>query len=304
MDARRRGREARVSQQRATQQAKIGDRIITYEVVGPPDGHPVFLLHGMPGSSSGPRPRPIVLHRIGVRLISYDRPGYGGSTRQPGRSVVDAVHDVDLIAGELGIDRYAVVGRSAGGPHALAVAARRPNRVIAAAVLVSLAPSGALDLDWYGGMTRSNVDAYRGADNSRSTFAEHIRIRAERVQRDPESLVAVLRAEMSDADRRILDDPAIRRLLAEAYAEALRSGPYGWIDDALALRDHWGFELSEIRVPVRLWHGADDTFSPASHTRWLAERVPGCEVRVQSGAAHFGAVEVLPPMLGWLRSRF
>src|SRR4051794_15102923 len=108
--------------ERATRQAKIGDRIVTYEVAGPPAGLPVFLLHGMPGSSSGPRPRPIVLHRIGVRLISYDRPGYGGSTRQPGRRVVDAVADVDLIAAELGLDRYAVVGRSAGGPHALAVA--------------------------------------------------------------------------------------------------------------------------------------------------------------------------------------
>ncbi|MFD0522595.1 alpha/beta fold hydrolase [Paractinoplanes durhamensis] len=100
---------------RGAREAKVGDRILAYEIAGPDDGMPVFLLHGTPGSSSGPRPRNIVLHRLGVRLISYDRPGYGESTRQPGRKVVDAAADVRTLANELGIDRYGVVGRSGGG---------------------------------------------------------------------------------------------------------------------------------------------------------------------------------------------
>jgi pimeloyl-ACP methyl ester carboxylesterase len=89
-------------------------------------------------------------------------------------------------------------------------------------------------------------------------------------------------------------------LLAETYAEALRTGPYGWIDDVLALRAHWGFRPEHIRPPVLLWHGADDNFSPPSHTRWLGARIPGADVQVQARTAHFGAMQVLPEMLTWL----
>ncbi len=297
-----------MSQRRTTDEMKTGDRLVSYQISGPQDGMPVFLLHGTPGSSSGPRPRAIVLHRLGIRLISYDRPGYGGSTRQPGRRVVDAAGDVRLIAHELGISRYAVVGRSGGGPHALAVAARNGDQVVAAGVLVSLAPASAPDLDWFGGMTDYNTHGY-GTDESDApagalnTLIERIRVRAEQIRRDPQSLVTALRAEMPRSDRRIVDDVAIRRLLTETYAEALRDGPYGWVDDAVAFRQHWGFDLTEIGVPVRFWHGADDNFSPVGHTRWLAARVRDSEVHVQSGTAHFGAVEILPEILDWLKAR-
>src|SRR4051794_39170038 len=98
----------------------VDDRVLAVEVSGALDGVPVFLLHGTPGSRSGPRPRTSVLYRQGVRLISYDRPGYGGSTRMQNRRVVDAAADVDAIADRMGVDRFAVVGRSGGGPHALA----------------------------------------------------------------------------------------------------------------------------------------------------------------------------------------
>ncbi|MEV0132780.1 alpha/beta hydrolase [Dactylosporangium sp. NPDC050688] len=290
-------------EQRSRLEVRTGTRVLTYQVAGPDDGLPVFLLHGTPGSSSGPRPRNIVLHRLGIRLISYDRPGYNGSTRLPDRRVADAADDVGILVKHLGLHRYGVVGRSGGGPHALAVAAQRPDEVIAAAVLVSVAPADAPDLDWFGGMADSNVEAYTIADASPTTLAERIRLRAERIRRDPESLIEVLRDELRDPDRRIVDDTSIRRLLAETYAEALRLGADGWIDDALALRGNWGFDLGDITAPVRLWHGEDDNFSPVSHTRWLARQLARCEVQVQPGAAHFGAMEILPQMLDWLKSR-
>lgn len=292
-----------MSERRTTEEAKAGDRILSYQIAGPTDGMPVFLLHGTPGSSSGPRPRTIVLHRLGIRLVSYDRPGYGGSTRQPGRLVVDAAADVRLLAAELGITRYAVVGRSGGGPHALAVAARNPDQVMAAGVLVSLAPASAPDLDWFGGMTDYNTQGYAASTDDLHTLTERIRVRAEEIRRDPQSLVTALRKEMRRSDQRIIDDVPIRRLLTETYAEALRDGPYGWVDDAVAFRRPWGFEPEEIDVPVRFWHGEDDNFSPVGHTRWLAARVPNSEVQVQSGSAHFGAVEILPQILGWLKSK-
>jgi len=100
--------------------------------------------------------------------------------------------------------------------------------------------------------------------------------------------------------RRVVQDVTIERLLLETYAEAMRPGPYGWIDDTLALRRDWGFRLPDVRQRVRLWHGADDNVVPVSHTRWLAERIPRAEIEVQTGAAHFGAMEILTDILSWL----
>jgi pimeloyl-ACP methyl ester carboxylesterase len=275
-------------------------RRLAVEVTGAPDGLPVFLLHGTPGSRRGPKPRSIVLYRMGVRLVCYDRPGYGRSDRHEGRSVADAAGDVAAVADALRIDRFGVVGRSGGGPHALACAALLPRRVTRTAVLVSIAPADAADLDWFQGMNESNVAEYTAADANGKTLTEQLTERAYRMRSDPESLVSALRKGLSHPDERVVDDVAMRRLLTASYREAVQQGPDGWIDDALAFRRHWGFDLHHIRVPVKLWHGTDDTFSPVSHTRWLAGQIPGAEIEVERGAGHFAAVEVLPKMLTWL----
>lgn len=270
------------------------------EVAGADDGRPVFLLHGTPGSRSGPRPRASVLYRLGVRLISYDRPGYGMSSRQAGRSVADAAFDVQTIADDLGLDEFAVVGRSGGGPHALACAALLPDRVARTAVLVGLAPLDARGLDWFSGMTGGNVNDYTAASADSALLSDQLRLRAERVADDPETLIDLLEEQMTPADKRVVNQIGFRRLLTEAYFEALKGGPYGWIDDVVALRTPWGFGFDTIDSQVRLWHGADDNFSPPSHTRWLARQIRRSEVSMQRDTAHFGAMEVLPEILAWL----
>ncbi|MBQ0892964.1 alpha/beta hydrolase [Micromonospora sp. U56] len=285
---------------------RADNKRVAYEVTGAPDGFPVFLLHGTPGSRRGPKPRGIVLYRLGVRLIAHDRPGYGDSDRREGRDVADAARDVEAIADQLGLEHFAVAGRSGGGPHALACAADGAlrGRVTRVAVLVSFAPSDATQLDWFAGMNSDNVRGF-GGDGNRDTASviEQIRRRAARAIEDPRFLLEELMVEMSAADRRAVNDAALRRLITDTYEEALRAGPYGWIDDVLALRRSWKFDLGAIDTavtPVRLWHGAEDTFAPASHARWLAGQIPGAEVEVQPGAAHFDAVEELPRMLRWL----
>ena len=275
-------------------------RRLRYEVTGAPDGAPVFLLHGTPGSRIGPKPRAGVLYRLGVRLISYDRPGYGGSDRHPGRSVASCASDISVIADDLGISSFAVVGRSGGGPHAMAAAALLPTHVTRAAVLVSLAPNDADEIDWYAGMNDANVREFATARSDEQKLIESLRLQADRTRRSPLSLLDALRDQITAPDRRVVQDVTIERLLLETYAEAMRPGPYGWIDDTLALRRDWGFRLADIRQRVRLWHGADDNVVPVSHTRWLAERIPRAEIEVQTGAAHFGAMEILTDILSWL----
>jgi pimeloyl-ACP methyl ester carboxylesterase len=280
---------------------KTGDgRRLSVEAAGDLSGSPVFLLHGTPGSRVGPRPRSLLLHRLGVQLISFDRPGYGGSDRLPGRTVADVAMDVAAIADAYGLEQFAVVGRSGGGPHALACAALLPDRVSRAAVLVSLAPREADGLDWFGGMADSNVDAYAGPAGRLDRVIARLTETADTVRDDPASLIAMLYGEMTEDDRRVVADAGIRLSLMRAYAEALRQSPYGWIDDVQAFRTEWGFDPASVNVPVLLWHGERDMFSPVSHSRWLGSRIPDAMVVVKSDAAHFNALSVLPDVLQWL----
>jgi pimeloyl-ACP methyl ester carboxylesterase len=277
-------------------------RKLSVEYSGHPAGNAVFLLHGMPGSRLGPRPRGMLLYRLGVRLIAFDRPGYGRSDRLAGRKVADVAADVMSIADALGIKRFAVAGRSAGGPHALACAALLPDRVTRAAVLVGLAPPGAAGLDWFEGMAASNVVSFNAAVAGLERLAARLTPAADAIRANPARLLADLQAELPESDRRVVGDAGIRAKVVAAHAEALRTSAYGWIDDALALSAHWGFEPAAVTVPVFLWHGAHDVFTPVSHTRWLADQIPGAVIVVESGAAHFGALDVLPDVLRWLVS--
>lgn len=275
-------------------------RRLAVEQWGDPCGSPVFLLHGTPGSRVGPCPRGMVLYRLGVRLIAFDRPGYGGSDPLPGRRVANAAADVAAIADTFGYERFAVVGRSGGGPHALACAALLPDRATRVAVLVSLAPWAAEGLDWFDGMAPSNVTEYTAAAAGHRRLAPRLTRAADSIRTDPASLVRGLQSELSASDRRIVADAGIRAMLIRNYAEALRTSAQGWVDDALAFCAPWGFDPAAITGPVLLWHGENDVFSPVGHARWLAGRIPRATVVVQPGAAHFGALDVLPDVLHWL----
>ncbi|EMF28006.1 MULTISPECIES: alpha/beta fold hydrolase [Streptomyces] len=277
-------------------------RRLRIEIAGDPRGRPVFLLHGMPGSRVGPRPRSLFLYQRGARLISYDRPGYGGSDRRPGRRVADVAEDVARVADALGLDRFAVAGRSGGAPHALACAALMPDRVTRAAAMVGLAPRDARGLNWFAGMAPSNVTEFRTAVSDPERFAAHIIPRSARIRDDPARLLEELRADLTADDRLIVSDNTVRSMLLRNYREALGTSPYGWIDDALALTGPWGFDPASIKVPVLLWHGQEDVFSPASHSAWLAERIPHVTAVLEPSAAHFAALRALPRVLEWLLS--
>jgi pimeloyl-ACP methyl ester carboxylesterase len=308
-----------------------GGRLLAFETWGGTSAYPVFMLHGSPGSRASPRPEGIELDLLGVRLIAYDRPGYGESDRQARRCVADAAADVAAIADALGIKRFGVVGRSGGAPHALACAALLPDRVTAVASLVSLAPRSAQGLDWLAGMAESNRRQYELAtqaldlangdvDLARmpSLLSQHLSQNTDAVKRTTADFLRVdLDGEMPAADRRILGDPRVRAQLAENFRVAVAdkknmetpdpSAPEGsppvlagWLDDTVAFLSDWGFAPENISVPVLLWHGEQDVFSPVSHSRWLAERIPTARLVVQRREAHFGALVIVPEVLQWV----
>ncbi|GGT29486.1 alpha/beta fold hydrolase [Streptomyces purpureus] len=274
-------------------------RELAVEHRGDPGGRPVFLLHGTPGSRLGPAPRTAVLYRLGVRLITYDRAGYGDSDRLPGRRVAHAAADVATIADALGIDEFAVVGRSGGAPHALACAALLPDRTVKAAGLVGLAPRDAQGLDWFEGMTESNVREYLNAAAGRRQLTGSLEFRTLTIRADPAASIADMRSALPEPDRVIVADSGIRAMLVRNFAEGLRSSADGWVDDVMSFSTDWEFRPEDIRTPVLLWHGEKDVFAPVQHTRWLAERIPRAEMVVERGAAHFGALRVLTRVLSW-----
>ena len=282
-------------------------RQLAVKSLGDPAGRPVFLMHGTPGTLDGPVPRGIFLYRLGIRLISYTRPGYPGSDRDKDRTVADAAADVEAIADKLNLDRFSVIGRSGGAPHALACAAAKSlqDRVICTAALSSLAPYDAHDngLDWYAGMADSNIEAYRNATDHESdlqpliaTFNEHAR----QVRNNSQGLLNSLWPELEGSDKQIVGDVALRRIIAQSHAKAIRDSVDGWLDDVMALGSPWGFELSDITSPVLLWHGVDDRYSPVGHAEWLAKKIPTADLDLDPGVAHFGAVEILPETLTWV----
>lgn len=264
-------------------------RTLAYEELGDPAGIPVFVLHGTPGSRfSGQHPDPAKVREAGLRLITYDRPGYGGSTRQRGRRVVDCVPDIATIADALGIDRFAVTGSSGGGPDALAAAARLPDRVTRARCNVSPAPYDAPGLDFLDGMDPENVKELSWALEGEETLApelEQVAQKAlERIDEDPTAVLGDF--ELSPADRAVLELEAVRDRLRKSFREALAQGIWGWVDDDLAFVRPWGFDVSEIQGPVHDRYGSTDVLVPAAHGAWLAAHIPNATLHVEEDAGH------------------
>lgn len=264
-------------------------RTLAYAQIGDPDGTPVFVLHGTPGCRlSGRHPDPARVSDAGLRVVTYDRPGYGRSTRHPGRDVVDCVADVAVIADALGIERFVVTGGSGGGPHALAVAARLPERVIRAACNVGAAPYDAPDLDWFDGMDPENVKELGWALEGEETLAVELEREADkhvrRLDEDPATLLGDF--QLSESDQAVLQDQVVRERMRTSFREALASGIWGWADDDLACVKPWGFDVEEIRVPVQVRYGVSDVLVPAGHGEWLARHVPNANVIIDREAGH------------------
>lgn len=268
-------------------------RVLAVEEWGESDGTPVLYAHGTPMSRLARHPDRSLFTSLGVRLITYDRPGMGASTPNPGRRVGDAAADVLAIVDALQIDRLPVFGVSGGGPHALGFAATHPDRVTRVATMVSMAPCDAPGLEWTDGMMPGNRASSRPALTGREALAVHLAKAQAGVEPGGNLL--------PQAEQEVLARPEVQEMIATAYAEALRPGIDGWVDDVMALYGlPWGFDPADISVPVMLWHGGTDTVVPAAHTAWLAERIPGAVLVIEPTAGHAGHFDATPDVLGWL----
>ena len=251
----------------------------------------VFWLHGSPNIGSPPEPLFAAAEANGLRWVSYDRPGYGGSSPHDGRTVASAAADVAAIADALGIGRFAVLGHSGGGPHALACAALLPERVIAAVSVSAPAPLDAEGLDWFAGWSPGIAAENRAAAAGRAALETHW------AEAEPEDMSAFF----TEADLAALGGSW--SWLAGVVDQAMQQGSEGFLEDTLAGVQPWGFRPDAIRVPVLIMHGAKDKMVPYAHAEWLAARCPAADLRAVPDAGHITVLDSAPVALAWLASR-
>jgi pimeloyl-ACP methyl ester carboxylesterase len=279
-------------------------RTLTVREAGDPAGVPVLCISGTPGSSTIAEAHARDAAQRGIRLFSYDRPGYGGSTRQKGRTVAGCAADITAVCDDLGIDRLCVWGISGGGPHALAAAALLPERVAAVAALASVAPYDVEGFDFFAGMGEQNVEEFgvifEGEEAHRASMEKQ---RAQLLAAKPEELVELWQTLLGPADREVATGEFAAELLEHVRA-GIEPGGDGWFDDDLAFVSAWGFDLATIRIPVLLCQGEQDKFVPFGHGVWLAQHTPGVEARLTPEDGHLTLFQRrIPEVHAWLLER-
>ncbi len=249
----------------------------------------VFWHHGTPNLGTPPAPLFAASQRLGIRWVSYDRPGYGGSTARPGRTIATAAEYVAALADSLGIERFGVMGHSGGGPHAMACAALLGDRVLGAVAVSSPAPFDAEGLDWFGGMaelTRASLEAAVAGRAVKTAYE----------QSAPEGDIGFVAADLEAFEGEW-------GWFGSVVGPAIAAGPAALIDDDLATVSPWGFDPADVAAPVLVLHGGADRMIPSSHGVWLAGRCPAAELRISPDDGHISVLRSGPAALGWLRGQ-
>jgi pimeloyl-ACP methyl ester carboxylesterase len=264
-------------------------RELCWAEYGDPQGEPVFYFHGGPGSRLPIWPRQDeVATSLGIRLLCPERPGFGESTRHPERTLTGWTDDVAALADAIALGSFSVVGYSAGGPHALACAAKLGDRLTRAVTVGCLAPWDLPELARHMDLPRRMLRllAQRAPWLLRLTYRS-----LPEPRRHPEKLVRKMLAGLSEPDQVVLAQPEVFKLGVDHTIAGLTQGFEGMADEVLILARPWGFDIAEIALPVIVWCGREDTAAPLDQAEHLASLIPRAELRLIDGEGHLCIVE-------------
>jgi pimeloyl-ACP methyl ester carboxylesterase len=273
-------------------------RDLAWLQVGEERDRPVLSFHGTPGSRLHFAVNQKRVASCGARLIAVDRPGYGHSSFQPGRTLIDWPADVLQLADHLGLDRFAVTGVSGGGPHAAVCAALLPDRVSAAGIISGVGPletPGAEE-----GMMPINVGIARVARHWAAPLRPLFAATTAVGRRWPDRTATMMSNQLPPADAAVLERPEVRKLFCDDAAHASATTARAATQDFALFSRDWGFRLDDIRIPVQVWAGDADRNVPISHARAQAEAIPGAEFHEIAGAGHLLVYDQLEAILASL----
>jgi len=267
-------------------------RQLGYAEFGDPQGSPAFHFHGFPGTRLTASLHAEDATAAGVRLIAPDRPGMGLSDFQRRRRIADWPHDVSELADALGIDRFAVLGVSGGGPYALACACEIPQRISLCGVISGMVPIDyAMQAE---NVKRTNVALFRMARRTPWLLRPVIWLALGRISRNEEAMRKTLRStlgELPTQDRELMEDASIEPIVVEDAMEVHRHGSKGCAYELKLYGRDWGLRLEDIACEdIRVWHGELDVNLPAEAMRKLVERIPNCKATFYPNEAHLSTI--------------
>jgi pimeloyl-ACP methyl ester carboxylesterase len=268
-------------------------RLLAYTDLGAPHGAVVMYFHGAPSTRLDASIFEDAFAERGVRVISPDRPGYGRSSPQPRRGWEDWPPDVAALADEIGVERFAVLGLSSGGPYAVACAALLPDRVASAGIV-----AGASDFGWAGawdGYLESEAELMRIGDEAEAvTWCEA------RYGPDGGGFIEAGLGELAAPDAAVLQDETLATNLVTTVGEAFRQGVSGYAQDITLQGKPWSFDTSAIVASVWILHGEADNLVPLAHARHTAELIPTARVLTWPDEAHLSLIMRIPELTGEL----
>ena len=258
---------------------------------GRPDGRPIFYFHGLSGSRLEASFADRIANDLGIRIVSFDRPGMGLSPFRRERKITDIALDAEHLADALGIGKFTVLGVSAGAPYALACGILLPGRVTRVGLVCPAGPF--TDKRYRSAMGRMPGIVLRLALLAPGLFGKFLRMVSRSMVSDPERFLPRLAEHAGSPDREVI--LANKTLFSANMRESLRGGQTGAVLDAGLLFRPWGFRPSEATQPVLLWHGGRDRIIPQGVGIRLSEEIPGCRSFFPPDEGHFS----LP--VGWMR---
>ena len=273
-------------------------------IAGPDDGAPYVFHNGTPTAVAAYPPLEAMLQDAGLRMVTYSRPGYGGSTpwsdgAEP--TIADDVADTVTIADAVDFDTFVTLGWSGGGPRALGCGALLPERCRAVVSFAGIAPYGDPALDYFRGMGLENVRDFLAAMVGREMLGPFVLEQVDELRAvTTDDIVVAFHGLVDEVDAAALTDD-FAEWIARTFRHAAGPGPAGLLEDTMQIVRPWGFDVRTIRVPVAIWQGRHDRMVPFSHGEWLARTIPGARAHLFDDEGHLSLVQRLPEMLAELR---
>ena len=259
-------------------------RCLSFAEYGADDGYPVVMVHGLTGSRFQVHQEEEILRRHGIRLFIPERPGFGESERLQERRIIDWPTDLEQFLDFLGVRQVALIGYSVGGCFALAAAHQLKDRVSNLTLLSSMGEFKTLsDLDGMIPMFRMILTLGRYTPSIAMSF---MRLAVRSMRKNPQRYFNQISENIPQVDKDVLNTPELRASYIYSIYESVRHGERDMLLEQLLIARDWGFSVSEIAMPVRLWHGDLDNYVPLNMARDLQSKLPNANLTVVPGAGH------------------